>query len=286
MGGIFFTLMSLGVRWVRHDLGSEAMVFYRSLFQTVALLPWVISAIGPTSGWLAKFRVHLPRGVFGIVSMWCLYIALHHLPMALAYLLTMTSVLWASLLARVFLRERTTSGQLVFSILACLGVALALLGSDPASGWSFRGVGIVAGLLCGMFMGMALTLVRHMRKSMGSVEIVFFFGLTGVVLSAPNLIVRPEWPTGSFEIATVIMVGAAATSAQILMTVGFRYTDTLTASICNMAQTVYSVVLGFVALGEVPPPLFFAGAVLVWAGIVGLLRSGPRRSVHGVDTPV
>ena len=276
-GGVFFSVMSLGVRLSRDVFRPDSLVFYRSLCQALVLLPWLSLYFADGGSLLKKLKAHFLRGAFGVVSMFLLYIALQNLPMGLAYLLAMTSVLWATLLVRVFLKEKLSRKQVFFGAASCLGVAIALYGSDRGGvSWSLNFVGVASALACGFTMGMALVILRSMRRSMGAPEIVFFFGATGTFLTLPCFLSGPQIPHSSFELGLLLWVGLTGTVGQFLMTVGFRYVNTMTASMCNLSQTVPTLAFGFLALGEVPPLIFFVGTALVIGGIVGLLAHGHR----------
>lgn len=286
LAAVFFSLMSLGVRVSRHAFRSDSNVFYRSLIQVLVLVPGC-AAYFRGGTWYDKIRAHFPRGAFGIISMFFLYIALHHLPLGLAYLLAMTSAPWATVLARVFLKETMTKAQAVYGALSLVGVAVALLLSGGSQEtWSLNATGIVSGLLAGLFMGMALTILRRMRQAMGTREIVFFFGLTGIVFTLPYFVSAPELPRTMKDVGVLLWIGLCAAAGQILLTTGFRYTSTMAAATSNLSQILISLVLGFVVLGEKPPLGFYAGAALLCAGIWGIMRSRPAQNAQTLDRPV
>lgn len=286
LAAIFFSLMSLGVRVSRHAFRSDSTVFYRSLIQVLVLLPGCAAYF--RGGTLyEKIRAHFPRGAFGIISMFFLYIALHHLPLGLAYLLAMTSAPWATILARVFLKESVTKAQAVYGAISLLGVAVALvLSGGDHEAWSLNVTGVVSGLLAGLFMGMALTILRRMRQAMGTREIVFFFGMTGVVFTLPYFVAAPQLPHTFQDVGVLLWIGLSAVAGQLLLTTGFRYTSTMAAATGNLSQIVISLVLGFGVLGEKPPLGFYLGTALLGLGIWGLMRSRPVQTAQSLDRAV
>jgi len=271
-GTVFFSLMSLGVRLGRDRFNSETLVFTRSFVQTLLLLPWYRRYF--TRDLSTQLRVHLPRGLFGVLSMFLLYLSLHYLPLALTTLLAMSSVVWAATLAWFFLNERFSSVQFGFAVVTGAGLVLSLLPHQGGfDGGNYSVIGISAGLLCGFFMGLALTTLRKMRRDMGTREIVFFFGICGMVLSAPFVLRDFKMPTDPASLALLLGIGIAATLGQCFMTAGFKYTPTLTATLVNLQQIILNVVLGLVVLGEVPPVTFVLGLGFALVGMVGLVRA-------------
>lgn len=272
----FFSLMSLCVRLSRQMFRPDATVFYRNLIQVLVLLPGCSQYFRGGSLW-DKIRAHFPRGAFGVVSMFFLYIALHHLPLGLAYLLAMTSAPWATLLARVFLKETLTQAQAIYGSVCLVGVATALvLSHREGEAWGLDSVGVMSGLAAGFCMGMAMTILRRMRGTMGTREIVFFFGMTGMVFSLPGFWVQPQWPRDFTEAGFLLLIGVPAAIGQLLLTTGFRYTTTMAAATSNLSQILITLVLGFFVLGEKPPWGFYLGAGLLALGIWGLVRSRPK----------
>lgn len=280
----FFSLMGLGIRWARGTFRADSLVFYRSLVQTLCLLPWLKEyfAAERSPNFRRKFKIHFVRGVFGIASMLFLYIAYHHIPLAFASLLAMTSVFWASLLAWIFLGERCSLRQLGFALLTCLGLAISLVQSSR-EGWTYNTIGIVSALVCGIFMGLAFTMLKKLRQELPSREIVFFFGLSGLVLTLPYFSLHPELPVTEREFFLVLFVGGTGTIGQILLTQGFRDTTTMVASITCLFTPLLNLAVGFLFLGESPPLLFFLSIFFVLTGMVGLLAS--VKPVTSLNTP-
>lgn len=280
LSALMFSAMSLCVRLLRDELRAESVVWYRSVLQVVFLAYFFLKHSGAQVVWTEKFRVHFLRGALGIASMYLLYQALGLMPLGLATLLSMTSVLWAAVSSRVFLKEQWTHRQIGMGGLICGGVALCLWNPGELTGlWRYSPLGIVAALACGMSMGLTQTILRQMRQSYRTIEIVFFFGVCGVVLTTPVFLTKPEMP-GSWETwAILVCLAIVATAGQLLMTEGFRYARTLTASLCQFLGTILNILWGFLFLRETPPVWFFLGALLVASGIVGLVRHRPRTSV-------
>lgn len=280
LSALMFSAMSLCVRLLRDELRAETVVWYRSIFQLLFLAPFFLKGKKPGGIWLDKFRVHFLRGALGIASMYLLYQALGLMPLGLATLLTMTSVFWAAVSSRVFLKEHWTGRQIAMGALICCGVGFCLWNPGEFTGsWKYSWLGIVAALACGMSMGLTQTILRQMRQTFQTLEIVFFFGVCGVVLTTPVFLTKPEMPQSWWTWAVLVSLSAAATLGQLLMTEGFRYARTLTASLCQFQGTILNVLWGFLFLAEAPPVWFFLGAGLVAAGILGLVRARPKLSV-------
>lgn len=274
IGSIFFSAMGLSVRALGQGVSANNLVFVRSLIQILIVLPWARTYF--TGGLFKKARVHTLRGVGGIGSMFFLYLALQRLPLALAQLLAMTSVLWTAILSFIFLKERITLIEWLWGFIIISGAAVTLAG-DSGGGWVVDGRGVLYALICGFMMGCALTALRSLRREVGTHEIIFYFGVMGVLLTVPGLMVVPSLPTTVPEVGLMLGVGVFASFGQIFMTAGFKYTTAFKATLCNLAQVCFNVLLGLWFLGEVPPKAFLGGALVMGLGILGLATHKQRR---------
>lgn len=277
---LFFSIMQLCTRMGRQTFRADTLMFTRLILQTLILIPWVMNyfAPHPTYSLSSRLRSHFWRGFFGVGSMWFLFLALKYLPLAMATLLTMTSIFWGSLFAWVFLKETPSRGQILWALVAIGGVTLGLLG-EGMSGWHYSMRGIVYALACGVFMGLALATLRGLRRDFGSREIVFFFGLVGIVCTLPGFILEPEWPKTFSEAGVLLALGISGTIGQLLMTAGFKHTTTLIATVCNIQQTPINILVGFFVLGEVPPLNFYIGVALALFGITRLVYGEKKARV-------
>ncbi len=279
-----FSLMSLLVRMASSHFRADTLVFTRSVLQALVILPWV-GSFWPAKGHLLKtVRVHFVRGAIGICAMWMIYFALGKIPLIMCSLLTMTSVLWAALLARFFLEERQGKRRLLFASIACLGVVILLAPGEDFAGYSLPLVGVSAALLGGAFMGGAQTMIRLLRRTKGTLEIVFWFGVFGAVLMLPPFLVSPEIPATLEEWGYIGGVAAFAIGGQMLMTTGYRYTSALLGSVCMLVGNFWNLGLGLLILDEVPPLHFWMGGTVMGASLLCLLLTPPRQAVSKVST--
>lgn len=272
MAAVFFSLMGLFVRTLRDHFRADTIVFYRSLVQTLILLPLYWRELFKNFAVIKK-RVlfHLLRGGLGLLSMYFLYLSYHTLPLGLASLMALTSIFWATLFSRIFLKERMSFKAMAYAFVICLGLMVSL-NTLRSPSWHFQWKGIVYGLSCGFFMGAALSALKSLRAKLSTGEVVFFFSLWGVVLLLPICILFPESPRLFSEGRSLIYVGVVATIAQLLMTYGFKYAPTMVASVCHVQTTFLNLILGFYVLGEVPPIVFLVGMFISVLGFLGLIR--------------
>ena len=100
-----FASMHALVRYVSADLHPFEIAFFRSLFGLIALLP-LMFRYGPSAFVSRQPRMQLLRGVISGTSLLCWFYGLSIVPLAEATALSFTNVIFASLGAVIFLRER------------------------------------------------------------------------------------------------------------------------------------------------------------------------------------
>jgi drug/metabolite transporter (DMT)-like permease len=275
VGTLLFSAMALATRYARGHFRADTLVFYRMIIQTLAVLPFVWPQLRALSigEWGAKFRLHSLRAAAGTLSMLFLYHALALIPIGLVTLLGLSSVLWASGFSFYFLGDRPRRGEMRWGGLACLGLVVSFLPTGDLTHWQLNVEGLLAALAYGLFMGVAMAAIKGLRRTHGSNEIVFFFGLLGIFFMLPFWFVWPEYPVNFTQTAEVFLIGALGATAQIFMTAGFRYTSAFLGTAANLQQAVVNTLLGFLLLSEIPPPHFLFGLVIVLVGMIGIFRT-------------
>lgn len=269
-----FASMGATVKWGASTLPFEMLVFARNLagFMVVSLLVWrVRMPLRPRPGTL---RLHLVRGVLGLSAMYCLFLALAHLPLANAVLLKMTAPLFIPLVAMVWLGESPGRRTALALMVGFLGVAVIL---RPSGEWDAMAV---VGLLGAALIGVAKVSVRRLAQEEPVMRIVFYFALLATLLSALPLPWRWQMPQGH-EWGLLLALGVFGTGAQLLLTRALQLSHASVIAPLSYSSLVFGGLLGYLFWDEIPGTLFWLGALLVM--IAGLLVIRRRRRSGAED---
>ncbi|MDN0084982.1 DMT family transporter [Crenobacter sp. SG2305] len=218
VASLFFALMSVCVKFGAASFGSVELLFYRTLFGALclgAMMRWRGDAI-VTPLW----RGHLKRSVIGYGSMYLLFYAITHLPLATAVTLNYTSSLFFALVCLVRLREPLTRSTVAALVLGFAGIVLLLRPTISADAWFAAGMGLGSGACAGM----ALFQVRELGQ-MGEApsRVVFWFfaisSLIGFVLIEAGQGFSPVTPVNVWPL---LGVGLAGMLGQLAMTRAFK----------------------------------------------------------------
>lgn len=236
----------------------------------------------------------LPRGswwwkaaVLGILNIGAffplLFIAAEHLPGGVAATLGAGQPLVVAILVVVVLRERFSVWRLMWGIVGLSGVGLVVLKSSAA----LDAVGVIAGLLGALSMGVGVTLTKKWGRAPG----VSAMGLAGWQLTAGGLFLIPlvlafETVPASVDPAGIAgylwlgLVGGLA--AYTLWFWGIGRLPVASVAVLGLASPLVAAVVGAVVLGQVLGVAQVVGFALSLTALAGgQLIPGQRTAVRG-----
>ena len=273
----FFTLMATGVQMASERLPSAIVVFFRNLVSLVLVTPFVLRA-GFGGLRTQRFGEHLLRTAAGLGSMYCNFVAIHHLRLADAVLLQYTLPLFVPLVEAAWLREPMPR-RLWWPIgVGFLGVVLVLKPGLEL----FQGAALI-GLSAGLLSAVAQTGVRRMTSTEPAVRIIFYFSFLSTLTSSIPASLKWMAP-GPRELVILAMVGATAAIAQTLMTRAYSCAPASQVGAFTYANVPFAILLDWVRLGRLPDAGSVVGAILICGGGVMMLRSARASAPARVET--
>ena len=251
-----FSGMNGITRHVVQDLPVYLVVFYRSLFGLLAMLPFLLRP-GLASLRPRRPRLHLLRAVIGLAAMGCWFYALRHLPLAEATALSFTMPLFASVAAVLVLGERMRARR--WTAIA-VGFAGAMIILRP-------GVAAVSGatllaLFSALLMAASQTAVKVLSRTEHPNAIVFWlvFLMTPASLVPALFVWRvPGWE----QLAWLAALGLVATVGHQCMVRALASTDATAIYPLDFTRLVFAALIGFAAFGELPDLWTWIGAGVI-----------------------
>lgn len=271
LAGVLFAAMGvfakLGAQW----FGAAELVFWRSVIGLVSL-----AALARLRRWplaTPHWRLHLTRGLSGVVSLGLYFWCIARLPLATAVTLNYTSPLFLALLTTLLLHERFRP-QLVAAVgLSFAGVVLLLEPTLREDQWREALLGLASGVLAAM----AYVNVKRLGASgEPGWRVVFWFTVVSTAVSAASLAVAGFSVPSVHNAWTLLGVGATATVAQFAMTRAYHTGNTLVVGAFSYSTVVFSTLFGIALWGEHLEPASWAGMGLIVGGGVLSLRAGLR----------
>ena len=153
LGGFCFSCMGLGIKFLGTEMDSFQIAFLRALFGFFVILPFALRR-GISGLKTHVIKLHIARGIVGILGMMSIFFAITHLPLADAVALTFTRPLFLILLAVLFLGEtirwrRWTATAVVASASGSCAKIVA-----PEANKRATGIRASGHRFCSFFMGM------------------------------------------------------------------------------------------------------------------------------------
>ena len=276
--GVIFIILSallfaFGNFWAR--LAGDAPVAYKTFFRNSIATLFCIYVVIKQGG---KFRLENPKNfkylmgrfVFGSIGVWGNFYALDHLLFADATMLNKTSPFFAILGSLVLVKEKIKPAQALFLVGAFAG-ALCIIKPTPTN---MDLIPSVIGLISGFGAGTAYTFLRllgtHGEKSG---YIVFFFSLFTSLTALPVMLIQ-NYAIQPRQIICLLVSGLFVAAGQICITQAYHYAPAREISVYEYTQVVFSALLGFLFLYEIPDALSFLGYILICGmGVVSFLHT-------------
>ncbi|MBK9926139.1 MAG: DMT family transporter [Anaerolineales bacterium] len=272
-----------------YALPSLVLAFWRDLFVS----------IGMTVGLLlfsrSRFRLDRPHWKFMVLygltlaifnSMWTF--SVQYNGAAVATVLAFSSPAMTAILSRIIFKEQFSQIKVLSIILSLLGTTLVAGAYDP-SVWRLNPLGIIFGLLTGLFFAFYNLEGKHasdthidswtaMLYSFAIASfLLFFFNIGSDLISAKPLFSDLLW-LGNSTIAWGILffLGIAPTLGGFgLYTLSLRYLAPTVANLIATLEPALTAIWAYLLLSEQLSLIQWVGSFLVFTGVI-LLRWGEK----------
>lgn len=277
--------MAIGTRVASVTLPAAQIALVRFLVGIVAVIG--AAAAGRASLRPARWGWLLSRGIFGGMAVYLYFQCIAHVGVGVATLLNYIAPVWSLLLGWWLLRERPQPLAMAALAVTVGGVVLVVLGGDgrlrvDGSLW------LMAGVLSGIFSGVAVTSIRAVRRrgpagepGEGSWTVFASFTTLGALAALPGVLPPlGGWvaPNGA-EWAILLAVGIVSVVAQLLMTGALEHVTATTSGVIHELTVVISLAAGIAFFGERLSPTSLVGSVVTMAGVVWAVRISSRARV-------
>jgi len=270
---LLFALMSVAVKVASATLPNVVVVFFRSGFGLLTLLPFIVGTDLRTR----HPREHLIRSLAGIASMYCFFYTLAHMRLADAVLLNYALPLFIPFVESAWLGEEFPRRLWTPVLVGFLGVIVILRpGSGVMEPVAFLGVASA------LFAAVAQVGVRRLTRTEPVARIVFYFAITATLLSAFPAAVSWTIPKGAVWWAALAM-GAAATGGQLAMTRAYAHAPASRVGPFVYSAVVFAAALDWLFWRKLPDAFTVAGGVLVAGAGILSLRLNPAEAE--IETP-
>ncbi|MFI3312357.1 MAG: DMT family transporter [Eubacteriales bacterium] len=203
------------------------------------------------------------RAVFGYLGMITTFYASGHGVQGDVSTITKMSPFVVMVLAVIFLKEKVTKYQIVAIVVAFFGVYFV---ANPQFNSDVLPT-IAAALAC-IFSGAAYTMVSALKGRERPEVIIFYFSAFSTVVTLPLMMPGFVMPT-PLEWLGLLGIGLFAALGQITLTYSYAYAKASEVSIYNYSGIVFSMLFGWMFLGEsLKSTSLLGGLLVIVAGLI------------------
>jgi len=236
LSAVAFSLMALCVKFVTETVSAFEIVFFRSFFGMLLVLPLIWKKQAPLWG---KERSKLVlRGISGCLALLLHFYTISKLDLGLAVMLNYTAPIFAVILAVFFLKERP--GLLVWLLIPLAFLGVILLNTHSVMSWRPE---VWLALLSSVFAAVAYVTIRTIKHRESPLTVIFYFTL---ISSIGSLFFLREWKWPNLQ-EWLLIAGVVVFSfyGQLWMTISFRRAPSFLVTPFQYLHPVLSFVYGW-----------------------------------------
>jgi drug/metabolite transporter (DMT)-like permease len=267
-----FALVNALVKYQEAVYPVSEVVLFRSIF--ALLFSFVLVQRDGGFSILRTHRIaeHLGRGTLQFISMVCVFIAYHLMPLADAVAITFSSPLFLTVLSIPLLGEQVGRHRWAAVIVGFVGIMIMV---QPGPG-TFS-LGAILALANSALSASVTIALRRMSLTERPATLVTYQAMVAVALSVlilPFGWVSPTWQGG----LGLAAIGVISGLGQILWTQAFRLVPAAILAPFSYTSMIWSIGLGFLIWGDMPTAVLIGGAcVVAMSGLYILYRETLRR---------
>jgi drug/metabolite transporter (DMT)-like permease len=269
LAGFVLISMNTLVKSMGARLPAAELLFFRGAFGTLFLVPLVM-----WFGWRSVATrhpaMHLLRTAFGTASMFGVFYAVTHLPLADATAILFSSPLFATVFAALILREVVGWRRATATLIGFCGVLVMMRpGTDAIEPAVFVAIG--AALLTG---ALAIIIRRLSGKDSPYVIIFWFTTLGSVIALAPALAV---WvPPSASDWPLLALIGLLGLIGQAAFTFAYSIGESSAVAPFDYCRLIFAGLFGYLFFAELPDAWSLSGAAIIMTSTFYIMRREAR----------
>ena len=200
------------------------------------------------------------RCFFGTAGLMCNFWAIGYLMLGDSSILQKMAPFFSIVMSIFILQEKPNLTSIISVLVALIGAAFVV---KPGQG--LLGLPALVGLLGGFCAGTAFTFVRKLgTHGVRGAQIVFYFSFMSSIALLPICLLQFR-PLSAEQLLFLTGAGLCAAVGQIFVTKAYSYAPAKEISVFDYSQVIFSAILGFVILGELPDIYSFIGYALIFS---------------------
>ncbi|RPD56854.1 hypothetical protein L226DRAFT_513609 [Lentinus tigrinus ALCF2SS1-7] len=324
---LFFSLMNVGVKTLNSldpPVPAMELILVRMAITWICCVTYMyfMSVPDPILGPKDVRYFLIQRGVFGFLGIYGLYYSLQYLSLSDATVLQFLSPIFTAIAGAVFLREAFSWREAAAGVTSLLGVVLiarpaflfgsglhddsiaqgvdnvmprmvAEVAADGSVTSAQRVTAVGIALLGAVGAAGAYTTIRHIGKRAHPLHNLVAYSVLCVIVTTIAMIVMRTpvvVPTRWEWLLTLLFIGLAGFTGQVLLTMGLQRETAGRGSIAVYGQIVFATIFERVFLHTVPSPLSVVGTCIIigsalYVALTKKVEDDPKARPQSSDDP-
>ncbi|XP_020792360.1 solute carrier family 35 member G1 [Boleophthalmus pectinirostris] len=276
---VFFSIIALLVKTIQglHAIEISAIrCFFQMLFVAPLLIYHKTGFIGPRD----KRIYLLLRGFIGSNAMILLFYAVQQMPLADATVIMFSNPVFTSVLAWIFLKERCTIWDCVFTVFTLTGVILIarppfIFGkhlSGIESNYSNHIKGAIAAFAGAIGAACTIVILRKIGKSVHYYLSVWYYAVIGLIECIITVSVLGEWkiPACGRDRWMLMLIAVLGIAGQSFLTKALQIEKAGPVALMRTVDVVLAFTFQFIFFNRAPTWWSLGGALCVVASTSGI----------------
>ncbi|KAJ4940141.1 hypothetical protein JOQ06_026450 [Pogonophryne albipinna] len=276
---VFFSIIALLVKTIEgiHAVEISAIrCFFQMLFTMPLLIYHKTGFLGPRDQ-----RIYLVlRGFIGSNAMILLFYAVQQMPLADATVIMFSNPVFTSILAWIFLKERCTIWDCVFTVFTITGVLLIarppfLFGDHQRTidgNYNNHIKGTIAAFAAAIGAACTFVILRKMGKSVHYYLSVWYYAVIGFIQCLITTSVLGEWkiPNCGRDRWLLMLIAVLGMAGQTFLTKALQIEKAGPVALMRTIDVVLAFIFQFIFLNRAPTLWSLGGALCVVASTSGV----------------
>lgn len=247
------------------EIHTYEIVFFRSVFGSVFLIPWLMNA-GFDGLRTDRIGMHLLRGFMGLAIIYLLFSAIQRAPMGEVAAIVASRPIFASFLAILVLHEAAKGRRWTAVIVGFVG-ALVII----RPGFGDISTGVILALTAAFSMAFLSIILKSLARTEKPDTIVIW---QMVVFTPCSLIpalfvwITPDWQ----QLVLLIAVGLFGTATQRCLTRAYAAADATVVVPFDFSRLIFAAIIGFILFDEFPDVWTWVGGTVICIAILWMAR--------------
>lgn len=278
---IFFVTASSLVCSFKKAFPTIQIIFFQNAISLICISPLALRK-GPARLKTDILSIHLVRDVTGVLSYYLYFVAIRYLNLTDATTLNYSAPFFVPIIWWIWTKEKIDLHVWWSIIIGFFGVAVIL---NPTR--QIFEEGFVFGVAAGILSAVAFSSLRILNLNQEPMSrTLFYYFLFGTFFSAPFAAIYWVAPSGLIWVK-IIGVGLATVTAQMLLTIAYRYGTASFLSPLGYSTVIYAALVSWLVF-HIPPTIrSVIGSILIVIGgtLTYLLKKKPEKLSETFEIP-